>query len=126
MLFPLKLKLYACVQLVGVDVMAALDMYAERGQWEKCLETASKQVLKRTMNLFFFLVRKNTWAVVVPHRSVSAPPHLCVVLWQNFKILHKYVALYATHLIKEQDALRALQLYIQHGAPPNPQVHTLF
>lgn len=24
--------------------MAALDMYAERGQWEKCLETASKQV----------------------------------------------------------------------------------
>lgn len=32
------------VQLVGVDVMAALDIYAERGQWEKCLETASKQV----------------------------------------------------------------------------------
>lgn len=34
-----------CVQLVGVDVVAALDMYAERGQWEKCLDTASKQVL---------------------------------------------------------------------------------
>uniref|UniRef100_A0A665WJH3 Intraflagellar transport protein 172 homolog n=1 Tax=Echeneis naucrates TaxID=173247 RepID=A0A665WJH3_ECHNA len=68
--------------LVGVDVMAALDMYAERGQWEKCLDTASKQ---------------------------------------SFKILHKYVALYATHLIKEQDALKALQLYIQHGAPPNLQ-----
>uniref|UniRef100_A0A674II76 Intraflagellar transport 172 n=1 Tax=Terrapene triunguis TaxID=2587831 RepID=A0A674II76_9SAUR len=30
--------------LVGVDVMAALDMYAEREQWEKCLETAAKQV----------------------------------------------------------------------------------
>uniref|UniRef100_A0A3Q2XZS2 Intraflagellar transport protein 172 homolog n=1 Tax=Hippocampus comes TaxID=109280 RepID=A0A3Q2XZS2_HIPCM len=30
--------------LVGVDVMAALDMYAERGQWDKCLDTASKQV----------------------------------------------------------------------------------
>ncbi|XP_039981994.1 intraflagellar transport protein 172 homolog [Xiphias gladius] len=73
--------------LVGVDVMAALDMYAERGQWEKCLETASKQ---------------------------------------NFKILHKYVALYATHLIKEQDALRALQLYIQHGAPPNPQNFNIY
>ncbi|XP_026514869.1 intraflagellar transport protein 172 homolog [Terrapene carolina triunguis] len=29
--------------LVGVDVMAALDMYAEREQWEKCLETAAKQ-----------------------------------------------------------------------------------
>ncbi|XP_026197771.1 intraflagellar transport protein 172 homolog [Anabas testudineus] len=73
--------------LVGVDVIAALDMYAERGQWEKCLETASKQ---------------------------------------NFKILHKYVALYATHLIKEDDALKALQLYIQHGVPPNPQNFNIY
>ncbi|KAM9354646.1 intraflagellar transport protein 172 homolog isoform 1-T1 [Pholidichthys leucotaenia] len=73
--------------LVGVDVMAALDMYAERGQWEKCLETASKQ---------------------------------------NFMILHKYVALYATHLIKEEDAVKALQLYIQHGVPPNPQNFNIY
>ncbi|XP_028253563.1 intraflagellar transport protein 172 homolog [Parambassis ranga] len=73
--------------LVGVDVMAALDMYAERGQWEKCLETASKQ---------------------------------------NFKILHKYVALCATHLIKEEDAPKALQLYIQHGVPPNPQNFNIY
>ncbi|XP_059212612.1 intraflagellar transport protein 172 homolog [Centropristis striata] len=73
--------------LVGVDVMAALDMYAERGQWDKCLDTASKQ---------------------------------------NFKILHKYVALYATHLIKEGEALKALQLYIQHGAPPNPQNFNIY
>uniref|UniRef100_A0A3B4XDD0 Intraflagellar transport 172 n=1 Tax=Seriola lalandi dorsalis TaxID=1841481 RepID=A0A3B4XDD0_SERLL len=73
--------------LVGVDVMAALDMYAERGQWEKCLETASKQ---------------------------------------NFKILHKYIALYATHLIKEEDAPKALQLYIQHGAPPNSQNFNIY
>ncbi|XP_035472779.2 intraflagellar transport protein 172 homolog [Scophthalmus maximus] len=73
--------------LVGVDVMAALDMYAERGQWQKCLDTASKQ---------------------------------------NFKILHKYVALYATRLIKEEEALKALQLYIQHGAPPNMQNFNIY
>ncbi|XP_053736543.1 intraflagellar transport protein 172 homolog [Synchiropus splendidus] len=73
--------------LVGVDVMAALDMYAERGQWDKCLETASKQ---------------------------------------NFKILHKYVALYATHLIKEGQAVKALQLYVQHGATPNPQNFNIY
>uniref|UniRef100_A0A8C2ZEP1 Intraflagellar transport protein 172 homolog n=1 Tax=Cyclopterus lumpus TaxID=8103 RepID=A0A8C2ZEP1_CYCLU len=73
--------------LVGVDVMAALDMYAERGQWEKCLATASKQ---------------------------------------NFKILQKYVALYATHLIKEGEAPKALQLYVQHGAPPNPQNFNIY
>ncbi|XP_027896583.1 intraflagellar transport protein 172 homolog [Xiphophorus couchianus] len=73
--------------LVSVDVMAALDLYAEKGQWEKCLETASKQ---------------------------------------NFKILHKYVALYATHLIKEEEAVKALQLYMQHGAPPNPQNFNIY
>uniref|UniRef100_A0A3B3Z6D5 Intraflagellar transport protein 172 homolog n=1 Tax=Poecilia mexicana TaxID=48701 RepID=A0A3B3Z6D5_9TELE len=73
--------------LVSVDVMAALDLYAEKGQWEKCLETASKQ---------------------------------------NFKILHKYVALYATHLIKEEEAVKALQLYTQHGAPPNPQNFNIY
>lgn len=34
-----------CVfQLASVDVMGALDMYMERGQWEKCLETAEQQV----------------------------------------------------------------------------------
>lgn len=32
------------LQLVDVDVMAALDMYAERGQWDKCLDTAYNQV----------------------------------------------------------------------------------
>lgn len=35
--------------------MAALVMYAERGQWEKCIETASKQVL-RLLSTFLLLV----------------------------------------------------------------------
>nr|XP_019960582.1 PREDICTED: intraflagellar transport protein 172 homolog [Paralichthys olivaceus] len=73
--------------LVRVDVMAALDLYAKRGQWEKCLSTASQQ---------------------------------------SIKILHKYVALYATDLIKEGNALKALQLYLQHGASPNPQNFNIY
>lgn len=32
-------------QLVGVDVVAALDLYVEQGHWDKCIETATKQVL---------------------------------------------------------------------------------
>lgn len=32
------------------------------------------------------------------------------------------MALYASHLIKEEEPVKALQLYIQYGAPPNPQV----
>ncbi|XP_028296342.1 intraflagellar transport protein 172 homolog isoform X2 [Gouania willdenowi] len=73
--------------LVDVDVMAALDMYVERGQWDKCIETASKQ---------------------------------------NFKILHKYVALYASHLIKEENTLKALELYTQHGAAANTQNFNIY
>ncbi|XP_048371540.1 intraflagellar transport protein 172 homolog [Sphaerodactylus townsendi] len=73
--------------LVGVDVMAALDMYVEREQWEKCLETAAKQ---------------------------------------NYKVLHKYVALYATHLIREGRWDKALNLYVQHGAPANSQNFNIY
>lgn len=45
-----------------------------------------------------------------------------VCLLQNYKVLHKYVALYATHLIREGSWDKALSLYVQHGAPVNPQV----
>ena len=72
--------------MIGVDVIAALDMYAGRGDWDKCIETAEKQ---------------------------------------GFKVLHKYVALYATHLIKESQIQGALDLYVQHGAPANPQVRRI-
>ena len=43
--FTVILK-YCCflLQLAGVDVMAALDMFVERGEWEKCLQTAEQQV----------------------------------------------------------------------------------
>ena len=32
------------LQLAGVDVVAALDMFVDRGEWEKCLQTAEQQV----------------------------------------------------------------------------------
>ncbi|XP_078205746.1 intraflagellar transport protein 172 homolog isoform X6 [Callithrix jacchus] len=73
--------------LVGVDVVAALDLYVEQGQWDKCIETATKQ---------------------------------------NYKILHKYVALYATHLIREGSSAQALALYVHHGAPANPQNFNIY
>lgn len=43
-------------------------------------------------------------------------------LLQSYQVLHKYVALYATHLICEGSWDKALHLYVQHGAPANPQV----
>lgn len=48
-------------QLADVDIIGALDLLAEQGQWIKCLETAKQ----------------------------NGP-----------QVLHKYVALYATQLIK--------------------------
>ncbi|GFY01521.1 intraflagellar transport protein 172 homolog [Trichonephila clavipes] len=33
-------------ELADIDIMAALDLYAERNQWEKCLEVAQKQGVK--------------------------------------------------------------------------------
>ena len=45
---------------------------------------------------------------------------------QGYKVLHKYVALNASHLIKENNFLKAMDLYVHHGAPPNPQVGLIF
>lgn len=47
---------------------------------------------------------------------------LSVCLLQSYKVLHKYVALYATHLIWEGSWDKALHLYVHHGAPANSQV----
>jgi len=37
-------------------------------------------------------------------------------------VLSKYVALYAANLIKDGEQVKALRLFVEHGAPPNPQV----
>ena len=68
-------------QLASVDLMSALDMYAEQGNWNKAISTAAGH---------------------------------------GPEVLHKYVALYATQLIKEGQPEAALDLYRQYGAPPFP------
>uniref|UniRef100_A0A4W5PF51 Uncharacterized protein n=1 Tax=Hucho hucho TaxID=62062 RepID=A0A4W5PF51_9TELE len=52
--------------LVGVDVMATLDMYAERGQWEKCIEITSKQILHKCVDLYAAHLIKEGDAEKVP------------------------------------------------------------
>lgn len=36
-------------------------------------------------------------------------------LFQSHQVLHKYVALYAAHLLKNENVIEALELYLQHG-----------
>ena len=74
-------------KLIDVDVIAALDMYAEQGEWEKCIAEAEQQ---------------------------------------SSEVLNKYVAMYAATLIKAGNIVDALQLFVVHGAPPNPQNFNIY
>ena len=51
-------------QLASVDLISALDMYAERGDWRKCIDTAAQngqQVLQKYLALYAtHLVRVST------------------------------------------------------------------
>ena len=42
---------------------------------------------------------------------------------KSVDVLNKYVALYAANLIKDGDLVKALELFVQYGAPANPQVY---
>lgn len=44
------------------------------------------------------------------------------ILPQGYEVLSKYVALYAANLIKENNTLKALDLFSRYGAPANPEV----
>ena len=65
-------------QLADVDLISALDMYVEQGNWKKALSTASQH---------------------------------------GPEVLHKYVAINATQLIKDGNPGGALELYKKHGTP---------
>ena len=41
---------------------------------------------------------------------------------QGNEVLSKYVAQYAAHLIKENNTMKALELFVKYGAPPISQV----
>ncbi|XP_031359255.1 intraflagellar transport protein 172 homolog [Photinus pyralis] len=65
-------------QLADIDIIGALDLLAEQGQWMRCIEKA---------------------------KNHSEP------------VLHKYVALYASYLLKNGLTSDALALYHSHGTP---------
>ncbi|XP_050306348.1 intraflagellar transport protein 172 homolog [Anthonomus grandis grandis] len=75
-------------QLADVDIIGALDLLAEQGQWIRCIEKA---------------------------KAHNVAP-----------ILHKYVALYAAKLLKDNFIVEALNLYATHGAPAMPQNFNIY
>ncbi|KAK2554336.1 Intraflagellar transport protein 172-like protein [Acropora cervicornis] len=45
---------------------------------------------------------------------------------QGYEVLSKYVALYAANLIKDNNTLKALDLFCRYGAPANPQNFNIY
>lgn len=64
--------------------MAALDMYVEREQWEKCLETAAKQVavgfLAPETHTMFLLYPKAPGTLAACFFCIKAPKKLATDL----------------------------------------------
>jgi len=60
---------------------------------------------------------------IIYYIQYSWCPALRFVL-QSPKLLHKYLALYAASLIKENKVTEALGLYVQHGAPAAKSVYS--
>lgn len=74
-------------QLADIDIIGALDLLAEQGQWTRCIEKAKH------------------------HSSV---------------VMHKYLALYATQLIRDNECVEALLAYMKYGAPPLQQNFNIY
>uniref|UniRef100_A0A668A2T2 Intraflagellar transport protein 172 homolog n=1 Tax=Myripristis murdjan TaxID=586833 RepID=A0A668A2T2_9TELE len=104
----------------------AIDVFIEGEEWNKAKRVA-KEMVPRYEDYVDQKYKEHLKSQgKVDSVSVSPAAAWYVCVWQNFKVLHKYVALYATHLIKEGDPLKALQLYAQHGAPANPQNFNIY
>lgn len=89
-------------------------------------EDSGRNVLTQPQNRCQFLCSATPDVLVWRQNVPSFSQSICLsILQQNFKILHKYVALYATHLIKEGGAEKVLDLYAQHGVPAYSQVHAV-
>lgn len=95
--------------LAGVDVLSALDMYAEQGRWEKCLSAAEQLVQAAT--------------TAAGPGSGAASNSKCL---REHQRLHKYVAAYAASLIKDSRVYDAMLLYKKYGAPAYTQNFNIY
>ena len=110
-------------ELADVDFSAALELLAQQGRWDHCLEEARRhgtQLLDKYMieclvpSFYFNLIVFNA-------SNEELRCHLLNDCGSWIVLIVRYVALYATQLIKEQRIDDALQLFIVHGAPAKAQ-----
>ena len=89
--------------MIDVDVISAIDLLIERGQWESALETARQQ--KAILNV---LKMKEA------------------IIFQHGPLLDKYVAQYAAELFNRGDKSRVLRVFEKYGASANPANFSMY
>ncbi|CAL8090514.1 unnamed protein product [Calicophoron daubneyi] len=97
--------------LADVDVVSALEMYAEQGRWEKCLAAAEQ----------LFQAASSTSG-----GGGGASGGLGSRGLREHQRLHKYVAAYAASLIKDSRVHDAMLLYKKYGAPAYTQNFNIY
>ncbi|CAG5120000.1 unnamed protein product, partial [Candidula unifasciata] len=102
---------------VAKEMEPRLETYVDEKYKEFCRDQGKAEdraVFDVIGGLGFWDERKGEWSKCIQTAEL-----------QNPKVLHKYLALYATHLIKNNNSLAALQLYAKYGTIANPQCENL-
>ncbi|XP_062507829.1 intraflagellar transport protein 172 homolog isoform X2 [Corticium candelabrum] len=129
---------------LGVEmVKEALDFLMQGGLWDRAKRTAAQMapqyaeyVSKKYKEYLSNKGGADAAATLVGEDPIAGLDMLahqgqwdqCIAMAQKqgSSVLNKYVAMYATHCIKSEKPIEALQLFSKYGAPPSPQNFNIY
>ncbi|XP_071746269.1 intraflagellar transport protein 172 homolog [Lepeophtheirus salmonis] len=129
-------QMYLSIEMIN----EAIDVFIKAGEWGKAKKVAkeleprlesyidqrykdflknegkAEQLVSVDLNSALDMyVEQGNWSKALDTASTHGP-----------EILHKYIALYATQLIRSQQSVNALHLYKKFGTPANPQNFNIY
>ncbi|XP_074628986.1 intraflagellar transport protein 172 homolog isoform X2 [Acropora palmata] len=97
---------------LGVEmVKEAIDVYIQGELWPKAKRCAAEMAPKYEQYV------EEAYVAFLKQKGQAE---------QGYEVLSKYVALYAANLIKDNNTLKALDLFCRYGAPANPQNFNIY
>jgi intraflagellar transport protein 172 len=129
---------------LGVEmVKEAIDLYMKAGLWDQAKRTASQMAPQYTDYVSTQYKEHLTSrggadaaAMLVGEDPIAGLDMLarqgqwdqCITMaqQQGSNVLNKYVAMYATHCLKSERPVDALQIFVKHGSPPSPQNFNIY
>lgn len=87
-------------ELINVDVVGAIDMMAQKGQWEQALNTSKQQ------NVSFNFTK--------------------ILIFQHRPLLDKYLVMYVTELMNSDEYLLAAKQFLKYGTSSNSQNFNIY